>query len=297
MLTSSSFVSLAGLRLPERSVRRPPSHVLHAAPTRRQRAVPRPLVEPARPVQAVRLDLSSSLHVVLKRRMLTLPRCARRIWPRDPKTHKFHGVPINVAALGLGGDDDDEESVHATSETATPAQRARKGKGKEGSGKGKRQKRGRAQEEDDEEEDEDGAWLSSRARSRHLLPALEVLSLPFAHTLTRPHGPSLLRAPRVGWRRLAHRVLARCDSQVVSSRRQQEEEGGAAAERRRGRGRGRGRVASSSSASGEALCNAAQLLLSACKSMISPRACLLSVSVRLWLARSCHRVLPLVRRP
>ncbi|GAA5834913.1 hypothetical protein JCM9279_007145 [Rhodotorula babjevae] len=93
------------------------------------------------------------------------PDPCKQIWPRDPKTHKFHGVPVGVAALGLDGDDDADESVHATSEMATPAARARKGKGKQGSGKGKGRKHGRAEDgdEDDDEDDSDGA--ASRSQS------------------------------------------------------------------------------------------------------------------------------------
>ncbi|GAA5901216.1 hypothetical protein JCM8208_002308 [Rhodotorula glutinis] len=89
----------------------------------------------------------------------------KQIWPRDPKTRKFHGVPVGVAALGRDGDDDDEESVHATSESATPAQRARKGEGKEGSGKGKGQKRGRAQDDDDDDDEDDSEGAASRAET------------------------------------------------------------------------------------------------------------------------------------
>ncbi|GAA5921411.1 hypothetical protein JCM3775_003037 [Rhodotorula graminis] len=95
------------------------------------------------------------------------PDPCKQTWPRDPKTRKFHGVPVGVAALGLDGDDEEEESVHATSEAATPAQRGKKGKGKEGSGTGKGQKRGRAdQDDDDDDEDEDDSdAAASRAQS------------------------------------------------------------------------------------------------------------------------------------
>ncbi|TNY22392.1 hypothetical protein DMC30DRAFT_149002 [Rhodotorula diobovata] len=88
------------------------------------------------------------------------PDPCNQVWPRDPKTRKFAGVPVGVAALGLDDEDEADESVRATSEAGSPGPGAASAMKKNGKSKGKAaakkgKKRGRPAGEEDEDEDDE----------------------------------------------------------------------------------------------------------------------------------------------
>ncbi|CEQ42967.1 SPOSA6832_04839, partial [Sporobolomyces salmonicolor] len=102
---------------------------------------------------------------------LTHPGGCNQIWPQDPTTRKFVGVPIGVSALGLGNDvdghptsqasDDDEE------ETPRPSKKRRTSGAvlaKKGNGKKRTQDEG--EDEDDEETEDDQSTSVSPAATR-----------------------------------------------------------------------------------------------------------------------------------
>ncbi|KAJ8295788.1 Non-structural maintenance of chromosomes element 1 [Rhodotorula toruloides] len=89
------------------------------------------------------------------------PNPCPQIWPRDPQTRKFHGVPIGVAALGLGGDEESDAGATSDVETGagTPAAAKKKGKaaaakGRKAAASGKKGKKRTKADEDEVEEDE-----------------------------------------------------------------------------------------------------------------------------------------------
>lgn len=107
-----------------------------------------------------------------------------RVWPRDPKTRKFAGVPVGVAALGLDDEDEADESVRATSEAGSPGPGAASAMKKNGKSKGKAaakkgKKRGRPAGEEDEDEDDE--LVDDDDDGERPFPALAAVSLRACH--------------------------------------------------------------------------------------------------------------------